>query len=468
MPSSSGVLQLAARGVQDAVLYGDSTTSSLTVWRSVHARYSSFAIDEERLEFTTGMGFGSSSQVQIARYGDLAMRMTLEITLPGLYSTNTDQIDSAAATWHAHYTNAVGWAAWEYCELEVGGTTVDQIYSDYAFLVEELFGRSGLRLTEQIGRVLYSPTVDQDLEDMAKKQQKLYVPLPFFFSKYQPDVFGLSLPLVGLSYHEVRLKIKTHPLSDVVVHHGENAAGVKALSTKLPNKRDGTGVITPSDLQMSLLVSYVYLSQEEREAAASVATNFVISTSQRQIVTVAESTATKIENKFYFNHPTSSLIWFYRPNNWNQLAGRRQMSCGYKDRYDFSFKETGVSDAAGNVLYPTAEYEHGHSADPLRSVSLTLNGHNRWPIDMEASYFRTQVPYCTWRQIPSTFIYTFSFGLQSAQWNPTSTLNFSRIDHASLGTIYQTGILDGELHLYGESYNLFVVENGVGSIVYSS
>ncbi len=59
------VIQIAARGTQDAILNADPTH---TIWRSVHIRFTSCALDDELQEFTN-IGFDTTGTVTVNRYG---------------------------------------------------------------------------------------------------------------------------------------------------------------------------------------------------------------------------------------------------------------------------------------------------------------------------------------------------------------------------------------------------------------
>ena len=106
--------------------------------------------------------------------------MFLQVTPATTPPTYVDAADTGA-----HYVNCIGFALFSEIDIDIGGSTIDQLYSDYCFIYEELAGRPGLRLEEQIGRVQYSSEVDEDLLEKASKQQVLYVPLPLWISKYQ-------------------------------------------------------------------------------------------------------------------------------------------------------------------------------------------------------------------------------------------------------------------------------------------
>ena len=67
-------------------------------------------------------------------------------------------------------------------------------------------------------------------------------------------------------------------------------------------------------------------------------------------------------------------------------------------------------------------------------------------------------------RIPAGRIYVFVFGTAGGVWNPTSTLNFSRIEHTQLDLKYNnqsTDIKPSDIILFVESYNLLVVKSGM-------
>ncbi|KAG5190066.1 putative major capsid protein [Tribonema minus] len=463
MPASGGVIQIAARGTQDAVI-NDSPTH--TIWRAVHTRFTSCAMDDELQELSNS-GFDTSSSATINRYGDLISRVSLEIVLPPLAAPEiaiagaSPAANYAPADCAAYYVNSIGYACWEDVQVEIGGSLVDQLYSDFAVIFEELAGRPGLRLEECIGKVQYSAEVDDDLIEKASRQQTLYVPLPLWMSKYQPATWGLALPIVALTFHDVRIKIKTRPIADcTVVCHRDAVSQAWTLDEGLLPLNGNT--LTPlvnSDLKIRLMITSVYLDVTERAAMSSVTHSFLINTAQRQIATVPANVSSKLETKLYLNHPCSAMTWVVRPLNWNTNAGRRRFSCGFRDRYDFSHKE------AGTV---TSALPYGNAISPIANASLSLNGHQRWPVDMPSSYFTNHQPYVHWRTMPATPIMTYSFALEAAQWQPTSTLNFSRLDHVSLGFNFNAELQASEMLVFAEAYNLLVIRDGLGGLRFSN
>jgi hypothetical protein len=459
MSSSGSIIQISAVGLQDAIIR-DSPTH--TLFKSVHLRFSSFALDDEISPLSTS-GFGTMANLTLNRYGDLISRIALEITLPPLAAPQISTVPATNPATYvdadltgAHYVNCIGFAIFDTCDLVIGGTTIDSVTSDYAFVFEELSGRPGLRLEELIGRVQYSSEVDEDLMTIASKQQILYVPIPFFLSKYQPETYGQSLPIIALSFHDVRINLVTRSIAECtwVVY---KKAGVWTLcdSSVTPLNALTGAPLANADLTVRVMVSYVYLDTVERNAITSAASSYLINTSQKNTFAVAANSATLAQTPIYLNHPSTDIIWFARPNDWFTGAGRRRYSCGHKDRFDFT------SQVPSSV---TSLLPYGDVTETVVNASLSLNGHQRFPSNQPGVYFRVSQPYTNFRTMPATAIYAYAFGTQPSKWQPDSTLNFSRLDHVSLGLNYAVGVKASELVVLNEAYNLLVVDKGMAGL----
>lgn len=142
----------------------------------------------------------------------------------------------------------------------------------------------------------------------------------------------------------------------------------------------------------------------------TVSHSFLINVAQRQNLSIAAGSSTKVDNKLFANHPVSftqitleysssisiflffytnvhlcllfilsvvsqstSLIWFARPLDWNTVTGRRRYSCGHCDRYDFT------SQVPNSV---TSTLPYGDATDAVVNASLSLNTQQRWPTDV--------------------------------------------------------------------------------------
>jgi len=90
----------------------------------------------------------------------------------------------------------------------------------------------------------------------ASSSRIYYVPLQFWFCRNP----GLSLPLIALQYHEVKVILEFRTAAELIV--GLTAAGDRDNATNTTSIVDSSGVSLQS---AALWVDYVYLDTEERK-----------------------------------------------------------------------------------------------------------------------------------------------------------------------------------------------------------
>ncbi len=98
----------------------------------------------------------------------------------------------------------------------------------------------------------------------------------------------------------------------------------------------------------------------------------------------------------------------------------------------------------------------GDVTDSVSAASLTLNGHSRFPDSLPGLFFRQVQPALKWPNTPAGYTYLFTFAALGGVWNPTSTLNMSRIDHVQLELKYGANIPTSDVIVFNEAYNLLV------------
>jgi hypothetical protein len=164
-------MQLVAIGAQDVHLTGN---PQISFFKVVYRRHTNFSMESIEQSFNGTAKPGSRVTCTISRNGDLVTNMWLEVDM------GSDD----------GFVNSVGHALIEYVELEIGGQRIDKHYGEWLEIWSELTlpeeKRQGFK--EMIGRRdSASPTTMQN--------QKLYIPLQFFFCRNP----GLALPLIAPS-----------------------------------------------------------------------------------------------------------------------------------------------------------------------------------------------------------------------------------------------------------------------------
>jgi hypothetical protein len=487
MPAGGGIIQIAAQGRQNEVLNKDPQFSLFT---TKHNRYTNFAEDYEWNDMNGVIGFGAQKAPStISRYGDLITDMHVWISLPAIappadgtwnFKENVTTTDAAGNTvvtpvYHptgAYWVNAIGYALIQEVTLEIGSQDVDTLYSDYLFLWEELTQRPGARIRESVGRFDWTSTVELDMMEFASKPRELFVQIPFFFNKYFLEK-GLSVPLVSLTYHEVKIKISFAQVADVtavVVQTGADTdfrdkwTLIESGPNSVPKNLTTGQPLMSNDLVAKILLTYIYVDVDERNYFVDVGDtkghDMVITTIQRQQNTISTVGMTQDSLKLYFSHPSNFLMWVVRPQNFKTQAGRRRYSVGYKDPFDYSAK------------VPSTEFPFGDITDPITTSTLKLNSHERWPENMTSQFFRVIQPQLKFELIPSAYLHVFVFGVAGGTWNVTSTLNFSRVEHVQLDLKYANSsssqIQPSDILLFVESYNLLVIKQGMAGLRFSN
>lgn len=250
-------LQMAARGVQDALLEGDDT--SVSFFSGGYERHTRFATDHRTLIFRGDASYGHRCAISLDRLGDLVHAVTLVATVrrgPG-------------AAWYPMEALCERVSVW------IGGQKIDEHSSTYFRLYDELY-------RDADERQAYKAMTNFDAEDPEGCVRTLYLPLLFWFARDPAK----ALPLIALPYAEV----------EIVVDLAREVAGL-----------DETFAPT-----IGMSVEYIFLHDAERALVASAERTMLIDVLQthREHVQIDGSVRThKIE--LTFNHPCTSLIWCF-------------------------------------------------------------------------------------------------------------------------------------------------------------
>ena len=413
-----GLMELVAYGAQDIYLTGN---PQITFFKVVYRRHTNFSMESIQqtwlgTELTTDVNVTKCEAI-LSRDGDLINRMYLELKLdsaPGdpahIQSDNPDFNLTAALI--------------ESIELQIGGQRIDKQSGVWMETWAELTepNQEGV-----IGSYEHNDgTLFQNMSGMggvsSKSSNKVvgtntvyHVPLQFYFCRNP----GLSLPLIALQYHEVK----------VILKHAYNNDQHKFNSNKL-------------------WCDYIYLDTDERRRFAQVSHEYLIEQVQEQSVGTDDITNETLN----FNHPVKELIW-----------------CNMNRAGLLTILETTCTTGS---LEP---FETAHS------LKLVLNGADRFK-ERDYRYFtRTQIYQHhtgvgglgssqrtgagTKRGQIIDAIGVYSFALKPEEHQPSGTCNFSRIDSAELQKTSGTTAIT---HIFAVNYNVLRIMSGMGGLAYSN
>lgn len=469
---AGGLMQLVAYGAQDIYLTGN---PQITFWKSVYRRCTNFAIESIEQIFSGEADFGKKVTATISRNGDLINQVFLEVELPALQTSYLEDPTGGTGDYDSLvYTNAIGHALILQVTVDIGGQTIDRQYGTWLDIWNELTITAEKQngYNEMIGK----QAADIGLKNTANLNRVYFIPLQFWFN-CNP---GLSLPLIALQYHEIKISIDFRPVLQCLV----------ALRADGDRITSGTGGIPGNGFTLSaegrsnvhfvyaqLWVDYVFLDTEERRRFAQESHEYLIDQLQQ---TGIESLQLQTGNPTFqyrmnFNHPVKEVVWvFQRSVN----APTNQGNVATNDWFNWSTADPGETEPApytGDILNPRRQ-----------SANILLNGHERFS-PRSALYFRLVQPYQFHTRTPAKHIYVYSFGLRPEDHQPSGTCNFSRIDNAQLsyrlsdnaqtppyhGTTSPYGDVfsstsTGTLTVFAKNYNVLRIMSGMGGLAYSN
>ena len=294
---SGAILQLNTLGHQDKYL---TDNPQFTFFKNTFKRHTNFSKEtiEQFLNGNTRNSLGTEVICELkSGYGDLISKLFLKVNL------------KAVVTYNNNNTNQVGQWGWiknlghnliDTIKLEVGSDTIDTHYTDWLCIWYELTKNNNQVniYNEMIGNTEKNYKIEYDNINPDRKNLELYIPLNFYFTKN----YNLSLPIISLIYHPIKIKItfknkdliynKTHHLDqdkDIVVSDYFN--------------------IDCSITNPSLLVDYIYLDNIERKQFSQSSHQYLIDAVQLQTRKLSINDKNELSLKLNLNHPIKSLFW---------------------------------------------------------------------------------------------------------------------------------------------------------------
>lgn len=391
---TAGILQLVAKGDQDEFLTGN---PQVTFYKHAFKRHTNFAMETFDLRFNDIVEWGTMSTCTLSSKADMLSNLYLQITLPKLSSANKNL--------NGRWTEYVGLAMIKKVELEIGGQTIDSQTGEWLYIYNQLALDPGKRNG-------YDYMVGFDIDPTEEKT--LYVPLTFWFNTHT----GLSLPLVALQYHEVKLRIHFRTFRECTI----NAPIEVPLTSAV------------------VLANYVFLDVEERKQFAKEEQEYIIEQIQCDNENTINIKSPVIDINFI--NPIKELVWVVQKKSHVTLENN--------DWFNFTFRDNRM---------------------PVKRATIQVNGTERFS-PLSGEYFNLVQTYQHHTNIPDNAgicVYSFSIFPESPQ--PSGTMNFSRLDSARLKLDLQDDFLgngeDALVKIYGITYNVLRIHAGMGSIKFS-
>ena len=242
---SGALVELVAKGAQDAYLTGDPEVS---FFHQTYRRHTNFAQKPVPVQYTGTAGANQQINMKLLNKGDLLSYIWMDMT--GLAITS-----NVSALQDTNF------------ELYIGGQLIDRQDGFYMILLWQKF------LLDSSAKGFATIPFGDDSSIMNDVLQSQWLPLHFFFCDSM-----CYLPLVALQYHEVEVRI---------------TFGTGATFNKQPN----------------FYANYVVLDTAEREAIVNKEHNLLIEQVQRITATSSSTNASNKFDLSFINHPVKCILW---------------------------------------------------------------------------------------------------------------------------------------------------------------
>jgi len=464
-----GLLQLVAYGAQDVFLTGN---PQITFFKVVYRRHTNFAIESIEQTFNGTARLGSRVNVLITRNGDLINRIYFKGTLK-------------ATVGNVALVPYFGLRLLKQIELEIGGQKIDKHYSEWMYIWNELSMPLGKK--DGYNKMVGGNIKNSSIYLATNNTYDVYVPLEFWFCRN----VGLSLPLIALQYHEVKLSIEfcnQQEIKDTYAgNYCYNDNVIQKHSGASQNNSNHTGNVELKDVE--LWVDYIFLDTDERRRFAQLSHEYLIEQLQFNGSEVILNGYTDENNyslknvKLNFNHPCKELIWVIKPDNDSDNAEKKLTNT---DDEEITVKQSDVtgkvywnnfSNNQYNAYNHLKENEIGDDMDSdthaniiencTAHAKLQLNGNERFT-ERDGNYFSIIQPYQHHEITPGEYnkgINMYSFALKPEEHQPSGTLNMSRIDSAHLQLSSRRA---GLISIFAVNYNVLRIISGMGGLAYSN
>jgi len=191
---SGGIIQLAARGVEDLYLTED---PQITFFKTIYRRHTNFAIETIPQYFSHKPDFEKKTSCTIHPDGDLISDMHLSITLPEVQQfTNNSGIDNIT---QFSWSKNIAFVLIDNIEIEINGQVINRNYGEWMYIWFELTQKK-----DDGNKKMYGMVPELHEPSNGKKSYTIYVPLQFWFCKNT----GMALPMVSLQYSDVKVNLQ--------------------------------------------------------------------------------------------------------------------------------------------------------------------------------------------------------------------------------------------------------------------
>lgn len=409
------ILQMS--GSLEAILYGLIGKKLSYFWKR-HVAVAHFAI-EQGIHCPEGsVRCGGNVTFVLERAADLARAIFGRAVLPGLGVEKDGKIYkddfATAARNEPYWCKHVAFLLYDFVRFSIGNQSIDELTwhaNQLSLTMETAAGRRFVEMTNGW----------DDLDTRIKRSRQsqiLYTPFNLWWTKET----ATPLRLISFAFHSAKLQISLQSVNKLITlpddsefsfedvrlrkRYAHNAVDDEATRDAVSNLTD----LTNTDVEIALIIEYVFLTQAERVHMANAPMCDVISTMQTFEEEISQTvsagrygTAKTITTALTLNLPVRALILHFE----TEEAEARNMLGEFRGAYN----------------EVTEMFE-----DPIETIRIRINSSDK--IVLDADYFRKVQPYGYASSLfpTNTFAYMYSFALDPAALRATGSLPAGKLD----------------------------------------
>ena len=394
------------------------------------------------------------------------------------YGATAPFVHASAEEGVARYFDAVGQWIVQEVSLEIGGSQIDSMSSEWMYLNEELHGTPGRRLEDSIMKLASTET-------RSTIKNRLYVPFSMWFS----GSLSRALKTIAMQLHRIEFRVSFRKLNECMVHHDGNPSGTYTLA-------NGTAAITADAAGVHMREGEVVAQSaserltgevrnggnarhnEPRAGINAVSSDNIIAAANLDFHGLFLNTTTRSQ---YLNLQSQQLFYTVQqatdPNN-SSSRGEKTFNLDFKNAV-FEILVAVRNKSNGVEKYSPWKFGGtdpdqitGERDDALQTLSFSLSSTPRTLRGLEASYFRDVYPFMVAQSMTSLKgVYYYPIHLKeflNGTRLVSGYINASKIDDLRAQYTVNTETYSGnslagnsDVMFFCRAYNLVSIKNGM-------
>jgi hypothetical protein len=394
----------------------------ITFFKKVYKKTSVFNITTIEQELLGNMDFGNILNCVLNKSGDLLKTIYLEIILPDLEKPYN-------CKWYG-YTNNIGCSIIKSITFKINNQIIEKIYGEWIDIYYQI---NNININDMVKQYNSDYSLRNKNNNIDYKQRKVYIPIPFFFTKDS----GLALPLIALNNSIISIDIELTKLNEIIKI--DNFNELNNIKQKYDEK-----------LICKLFTEIIFLDKYEKKIFINKNIEYLIEQTQFNNNDFFYKTDLYKNVELDFRYIIKQLIWVIVVDNKNL--------------------DNILEQDHNNITKYTTQYSNYE--DTFDTLQIYFN--NIEIIDESALYFRKVQSNIYHKNISNKYIYSYSFSINPLSYQPSGYVNFSNINQILLKFKFKDYKLNisgsstnGIIKIFAVNYNILKIASGMASLLYT-